>query len=130
MIETKGIFMNTDKLKQLLCDKEFCERLLDLETPEQVQELLKENDVELTLEEIDNVKDVFGRFQNDELTDDEKKTLEFYQSHTDGELSDEALETVAGGFLDPLSWFVVGLIIATVIGGGAAVANKATKRRW
>lgn len=120
--------MNTDKLKQLLRDEKFCERLFDLETPQEVQELLKENSVTLTIEEIDTFKDIFQRYQNDALTEDEKKAIQFFQNRTSDELDDEALETVAGGF-GLFTAFVL-LCVAACVVTAVPLTDHLTRSRW
>lgn len=72
-----------EKLAQLLskieADEGLEEKFFNSETPEQVQSLLKEEGMDLTLEELNALKDCF------------------MAAVGNGELSDEALEGVAGG---------------------------------
>ncbi|MTI81348.1 MAG: Nif11-like leader peptide family natural product precursor [Firmicutes bacterium] len=67
---------------KLEADPSFAEKLFSLETPEEVQSLLKEQGLELTLEEINSAKD---------------DIVQSVEKGADGELSDENLEGVAGG---------------------------------
>lgn len=72
-----------DKLAQLLtkieADQDLGEKLLSLETADEVQSLLKKEGLDLTLEELSELKDfLFKVLENDEL-------------------SDEILDDVAGG---------------------------------
>lgn len=126
--------MNTEKLKELLSDEKFCEQLFHLETSTQVQDLLKANGVELTVEQIDTVKDLFTRYQNDQLTDEEKKACDYFQSHSNGELTEKDLETVSGGFMmDPVSLIIfcaVIIVVSTATTGGAIYAETKTRGRW
>lgn len=98
--------MDLNKIKEVLNDKEYVESLLKLETPQQVQESLASKGVDLTVEQINEIKDLIIRYQEDNLTDLEKQELKNVQ---DGELSDDQLEAVSGGSI------VIGLILVGVI---------------
>ena len=88
---------NEEKLKELLADKDFTVSLLGMETPEQVQEALQAKGVELEIADIEAVR----------------KLLE---TPSEGELTDDALETVSGGSLTILA--AIG--IASLIGGAVS----------
>lgn len=100
------------KVKELFADKEFVEKILELESAEEVQAALKEKGLELTVEEINQIKE------------------QLIKSGESGEeVSDEELEQVAGG--------VVGTVIACtaigIIGAGGAVVtviNQVIRNRW
>ena len=68
------------KLKEVMADKTFAEKLLSLEEPEDVKKALEEKGVSLTLDEI-------RQMAEDAIREDEG----------DGELSDDELDMVAGG---------------------------------
>lgn len=69
-----------EKMKKLVQDQEFMNKLLACEEPEQVQKLFADNGVEITLEEVKALgKALAGMAQSD------------------GELSEDDLEGVAGG---------------------------------
>lgn len=104
---------NVDKLKELFSDQKLCENLFALESNTDVQSFLNENGIALTLDEIDQIKDLLIRYQNEELTDEEKKLIDMYQ--VTGELSEEDLENVAGGEIVTLG--VVGVIAVLAIAG-------------
>ena len=70
--------MNMEKMKEVFSDKAFVESLFELETVAEVQAALKEKDVELSEEEILSIRDLLGKVEN-------------------GELSEELLEQVSGG---------------------------------
>lgn len=70
-----------DRLTELLSDEGFMKKLFSQETPEKAQEILKENGVDMPVEEVF----VMG------------KTV-LYMGEHDGELPDEFAEQVAGGF--------------------------------
>ncbi|MBO5551296.1 MAG: Nif11-like leader peptide family RiPP precursor [Lachnospiraceae bacterium] len=68
------------KLKEVMADKTFAEKLLSLEEPEDVKKALEEKGVSLTLDEI-------RQMAEDAIREDEG----------DGELFEDELDMVAGG---------------------------------
>ena len=70
------------KLKEVMADKNFAEKLLSLEEPEDVKKALEEKGVSLTLDEI-------RQMAEDAIREDEG----------DGELFEDELGMVAGGGL-------------------------------
>lgn len=99
-----------EKMSALLQDEAFLEKLLDLENDTDVQALLAENGVELTLAEISAVK----------------TGIENRLAGENEELSEDDLENVAGG-VD-----IGGLIsgICEGIGKLGDCVHKWTRRRW
>ncbi len=98
-----------EKLNALLKDQDFIEKLTNSETDTDVQALLTENGVELTLEEINAIK----------------KGVDAHISG-DGELSEDELENVAGG-ID------IGGIISGIVDNFIKIGDKIdtwTRRRW
>ncbi len=89
------------KLEKLASDQKFASELLSQETPEKAQEFLAANGVEMTLDEVKS----FGKMLN-------------AVEESGDELSEDALEEVAGGSL-ALGWAIAKLVIAA---GGAALA--------
>jgi len=98
-----------EKLNTLLEDQDFIEKLTNTETDTEVQALLAENGVELTLEEINAVK----------------KGVEARISE-EGELSEDDLENVAGGV--DIANIIEGVCNGIVKLGDAI--HKWTRRRW
>ena len=91
---------------KLEADKSLGERLFNLETPEEVKSFLKEQGLEFSLEEINSIRD---------------ELVKVVQKGENGELSDEALEGVAGGW------------VFAAISAGFAAANfthNVTRGRW
>ena len=70
-----------EKFMELLNDQEFAEKLMALDEAADVQALLKDNGVELSLEDIETLR----------------KSLNTQLSSAEGELDEDALEGVAGG---------------------------------
>ncbi|MEN1761413.1 MULTISPECIES: Nif11-like leader peptide family RiPP precursor [Anoxynatronum] len=107
-----------EKLKllqqKLEADEQLVEKLMQQETPEEVQALLKENDVNLTIEEINEIREAI---------------LKMLDRMTEGELSEEDLEEVTGGI-----FFAYGVLalcgIFVALATGTTVTNMFTKGRW
>ena len=104
-----------EKLKEIFSDADFTAKVLELETPEEVQAAVKEKGVEISLEEINSIKDYI------------------IQNSGNEELDDEQLEQVAGGSI------TVGAVVGAVIVGAAIVSATAqlgskvhewTRGRW
>ena len=116
--------MNLERMKEVLADEAFVKELFTLETAQEVQEALSQKGVELTVEDIELIADLLNRYQAGELTGKEEKAIKAAQSFKDGELSDEELEEVAGGF--------GGLIMAAIIAvvSGAVITQCITEGRW
>jgi predicted ribosomally synthesized peptide with nif11-like leader len=96
-----------DKLEN---DGALGQRVFLLETPEEVQSLLKEDGLEFTIDEIMILREALMRAL-------EKKE--------NGELSDDDLEEVAGGFIGIL----IGLVIASIVAASAGT-EFATGGKW
>lgn len=104
------------KIQEVLADKDFIAKVMEMENPEEVQKAFQAKGIELTLEEIEDAKKEIGnRLEN---ADSE-------------EISDEQLEQVAGGVIG------TAVTIATaVVGAAGALAalgnavNRWTNRRW
>lgn len=129
--------MDLVKIKEVFSDEEFVKSLLNLETPQEVQQALKEKDVDLSIDEITSIGELLTRYANDELTDQDKKVIELASKPVD-ELSDEDLESVSGG-LFILTTVSVGLLCAlgatAVLGAGMATGagfylHHVTRGRW
>lgn len=117
--------MNEERIREVFSDELFVKQLLEQEEPEQVQALLAEKDIDITVENIENVKTRIEQYINGELDLDQ--------------LSDEDLEDVSGGCGCISIGLIVGIIGAVVAGtaavgggiaGGAVLTNKLTRRRW
>jgi len=101
--------MNKEKLQEVFSDEVFVKSLLALETPEEVQVLLKTKDVELSVEEIIKVKDLMAS-----------------KMASGEELSDEDLDNVAGGFFLTL----IASLIPAIIGLTAGGISAGTQGKW
>lgn len=100
--------MDEEKLKSLMADEAFVNKLLELETPEEVCAAFEKEGITVTADEISKLKE------------------KLESAGTEGELSEDALEEVAGGFLLLWSAAVWGASALTGIG----IGEKITRRRW
>jgi predicted ribosomally synthesized peptide with nif11-like leader len=95
---------------RLEADQGLGEKLFSLETPEEVQSFLGAQGMEFSLEEINTLRDALVRVA---------------QKGENGELSDEALEDVAGGIA---ATTVFAAVSATAAVG--SFVNNVTRGRW
>ena len=79
----------------MIFDEAFVKSLFELETVAEVQAALKERGIELSEEEILGIREFLIKVESGEIT---KEQLELWRKQAeDGELSEEALQQVAGG---------------------------------
>lgn len=112
--------MNELKVKEIFSDEAFVKQLLEQEEPEQVQALLAEKEIELSIKEIETLRDMIIKHCNGELN------LE--------ELSEDDLEGVSGGVLGTI--LGVASLIVGIVGIGITSAQwvdtemRNRRRRW
>ena len=70
--------MDKEKLTEIFSNKEFVKSFFEPKNEEEVQKVLKENGIDLSLQEIQKIREILIQKKN-------------------GELSDEELEAVSGG---------------------------------
>jgi hypothetical protein len=92
-IKLEEFVMNIEKIKAAFSEEAFVKALAKLETAAEVQAALKEKGVELSEEESAAILDLILKVKNGEIT------REQFCKAEDGELDDEQLEKVAGGFV-------------------------------
>lgn len=113
--------MNEERIREVFSDEAFVKALLEKETPEQVQALLLEKDIEMTADEICKVKELIEKQLNGEINMEE--------------LSDEDLEKISGGIGGFITFCVIvttaGLVGGAIGGAGAGIATQIfTRGRW
>ncbi len=103
--------MNEALIKEIFSDKAFVEALLGMETAEEVQAALKEKNLDLSIEDIENVQKALSAQESSELSEDE-------------------MENVAGGFAITAGVVsaIAGIISATA--GVGSFTHKITRGRW
>lgn len=85
--------MDKEKLTEIFSDKEFVKSFFEPKNEEEVQKVLKEKGIDLSLQEIQKIREILIQKKN-------------------GELSDEELEAVSGGgFGDTLLEWLQGLSV-------------------
>ena len=104
--------MNEERIKEVFSDEEFVKELFSKETPEEAQAMLAEKDIDLTVEELIQLRELI--IKKAQQTDDNE------------ELGDDDLEDVAGGSVILLSIAVYG--IAAI--GVAAIIHVFSNGRW
>lgn len=101
-----------ERFEELLQDQDFAEKLVCLEEVEEVQELLAENGVDFTIEEINALK------------------VSISNHLQEGELSDDDLGDVAGGLIiTGATALGIAKVAVAVVGLGLSI-DKWTNRRW
>ncbi|MBR3631015.1 MAG: hypothetical protein IKN55_11180 [Oscillospiraceae bacterium] len=82
----------TEKLKALLSDNAFAEKLLGAESAEDVQKMLADNGVEVSLTEVELMGELLEGLNDGRVSREQLEAIV-----KEGELRDEDLENVAGG---------------------------------
>ena len=115
--------MNLEHMKAVFADEGFVKSLFELETVAQVQGVLQEKGVELTEEEILAVRTLLAKVESGEISREQLES---------GELSETALEQVAGGMSTvTLVTLVISYAVAAAgsTAGGIGLYNYFTDRR-
>ena len=114
--------MNEATIREVFSDENFVKGLFELETPEAVQQALRQKDITLSVDEIVKIRGLL------------LKRLE-----TGEELSEEELESVSGGAVVTCVLLVAALFAGALIGGaavgagivgGAYIVNDKTSSGW
>ena len=127
--------MNMDNLKEVFADEAFVEGLLQLESAAEVQEALKEKDIEMTEDDIISLRDIMVKVESGEVSEEQ---LESWAAQAEeGEIPEEMLELVSGGVIT-ITALLLGTLVTTLkmaaVGVGAAGvtvgASYAVRNRW
>ena len=106
--------MNEERIKEIFSDKEFVTELISLETPTDIQALLKTKDIDLDIDQIEKAKALVAK----------KLAL----AEAGEELGDDELDEVSGGFA--ITALGVASAIISVIGVASSVVITKTDGRW
>ena len=104
--------MNEERIKEIFSDKEFVTELISLETPTDIQALLKTKDIDLDIDQIEKAKTLVAK----------KLAL----AEAGEELSDDDLDEVSGG----IAVLTVVSAVISVIGVASSVVITKTDGRW
>ena len=103
--------MKEEKIRAIASDEAFIKELLNKETPEEAQAMLAEREIDLCLEDIVKMRAII------------EKKME--QAQAGEEITDDDLEDVAGGCVDPFSVILlVGMVGAIVVGFTPLLINN------
>ena len=104
--------MNQEKIQEVFSDESFLKEIFSKDTPEEVQTILAEKDIELSIEDILTLRKIIEKKLNQGV-----------------ELSDDDLEDVSGGVvvIGAIVYTVLPLIAATII---CDAILDATNTRW
>lgn len=108
--------MNEERIKEIFADEEFAKELFSKEKPEEVQALLAEKDIDLTVVDIVKLGEIVA------------KKLQQTENGEPAELTEEELAEVEGGVLPALAAVVIVMGSAYIALGGVAIVKKATGR--
>ena len=87
--------MNMDKLKKVFSEEAFVKALFEMESVAEMQEALNNKGIQMSEEEVTGIRDFFHKVKRGEIS---REQLEAWSKLAEnGELSEEALEQVAGG---------------------------------
>ena len=106
--------MNEERIKEIFSDKEFVTELISLETPTDIQALLKTKGIDLDIDQIEKAKALVA------------KKLALVEAGE--ELGDDELDEVSGGFA--ITALGVASAIISVIGVASSVVITKTDGRW
>jgi len=104
--------MNEERIKEIFSDKEFVTELISLETPTDIQALLKTKGIDLDIDQIEKAKALVAK----------KLAL----AEAGEELSDDDLDEVSGG----IAVLTVVSAVISVIGVASSVVITKTDGRW
>ena len=107
--------MNEERIKEVFSDEAFVKELLSTETPEEVQAMLEDKDIEVSIAEIVKLREmIIKKAENPDA---------------DVELGDDDLEEVSGGIVIDVIFVVAVAAVMVGLYGGIAV-NEKTNGRW
>ena len=126
--------MNIEKVNEVFSDQQFVTSLFAMETVAEVQAALKEHGIDLTEQEILSIQNMLSKVESGEISADQMELLA--KKTMDGELSDESLEQVAGGFVITATVALVTKVVcmtvmaAVGVGAGFGIGQYMNDRRW
>ena len=108
--------MDEAAIREVFSDENFVKGLFELETPEAVQQALRQKDISLSVEEIVKIRE-----------------LVLKRMETGAELSEEELESVTGGsatvLIATMLFVAIGIGVTSLVGIGLCT-DSMTHGRW
>ena len=126
--------MNVVKMKEIFSDEQFVKSLFEMETAAAVQAALKEHGIDLTEQEILSIQNMLSKVESGEISAEQMDLLA--KKTMGGELSDESLEQIAGGFVITATVAIVTKVVcltvmaAVGVGAGFGIGQYMNDRRW
>ena len=114
--------MNIEKLKEVFSEEAFVKSLFEMKTTAEMQEALNNKGIQMSDEEITALRTFFAKVKSGEIS---REQLEKWSVQAEnGELTEEMLELVAGGF-EPMTLLclLIGAAIVATACITAAVAG-------
>ena len=108
--------MNEERIKEVFADEEFVKELLSKETPEEAQALLAEKDIDISVEDLVNAKDIVV------------SKLQQKENGESAELTEEELKDISGGCWPVIVTMILGIV--AVVGATAWAVTKENNIRW
>ena len=109
--------MNMEKMKEVFSEEAFVKALFEMESVAEMQEALNNKGIQMSDEEITTLRTFFAKIKSGEIS---REQLEKWSVQAEnGELTEEMLELVAGGFepLTLLGWLIGAAIVAAAVAG-------------
>ena len=111
--------MNEERIKEIFSDKEFVTELISLETPTDIQALLKTKGIDLDLEQIEKGK---------KMVTEKLEQFAAGEDVFDDEIGDDDLDKVSGGSVT-LTFVIVQAVVVGVCTAAHEV-HQVTRGRW
>lgn len=115
---------NQERIRELFNDAEFLKEFLSKCSAEEARTFLGENGVEMPLQEVEAIGEVFSKIASGEITDDQLEKI------MNGELSEAELEQIAGGMFWLSTAAIIAIVGGSVIGGGTIAAVVCSLFNW
>ena len=101
--------MNMEKMKEVFSEEVFVKALFEMETVTEMQQALSSKGIQMSEEEVAGIRDFFDKVKRGEISREQLE--EWSKLAENGELSEEALEQVAGG----AAWAFVLLVLGIAL---------------
>ena len=111
--------MENKKMEKLLCDESFLKRLVEAKTIDEVKSIFKEENQEITDDQIEELRKIFSQIAKMNLNDGLKKMHESELEDISGGISDTE-RMISAGILGS-----IGAFVGTTLGMGKSIYDLA-----